>query len=351
MLIRNRSHKLAISLLAILIWTCGLFAQTAPQQYQRQDSARFRVFYMPDDAKVVRGLWETLHDHVPDVENRLGLALADTVAFVVTPTPQEWGRLAQGTPLWANGVAFAERGYAVLKSPRFGLAYGPLPVTAIHEYIHLLLHAGAPRAEIPRWLDEGLAQVLAGQMDYVDTEVLARAAAANRLHTLWQLEGLMGMSAPEARQGYAESAAAVQLLQKRYGLSGVTNLVHELRKGKRIDDVFPSTFGMPFSAFERGYEDYVKTNYRLTFLGDTQLWVSGAFIVLVFAAGFVMWWRRKKTLAKWQAEESRGPVEMGDVPPPPYVVNYTIIRNRLEDERTDESGDDRPPYDRPQAGN
>jgi hypothetical protein len=351
MLIRKLSHRYLLSLLLFLAAAAALWAAPPPQQYQRQDSADFRVFYMPEDAKVVRGLWETLHQRVPEVENRLGLALADSVAFIVTPNQQEWGRLAQGTPLWANGVAYAERGYAVLKSPRFGSQNGPLPVTAVHEYIHLLLHAGAPRAEIPRWLDEGLAQVLAGQMEYVDTEVLARAAAANRLHTLWQLEGLMGMSALDARQGYAEAAAAVQLLQTRFGISGVSNLVHELRKGKRIEDVFPSIFGQPFSAFENDYENYVKNNYRLTFLGDTQLWVSVIFIVLVFAAGIMVWLKRRRTLAKWSEEDNRSAVPMGDVPPPPYTVNYTIIRSRLEDERKDADEDDHPPYDRPQAGN
>ncbi len=336
MLIRSRYHRLrgrlAYVLLLVLVLSVPMHAQPRQHGYVEQDSGRFRIRYLPKDAGVVRELWHVLRTRIPVVEQDLGLSLADTVTFWIAPDEREWARLTQGTPLWANGLTYSERGIAILKSPSFGLRYGPFPTTAVHEYVHLLLHAGAPRAMIPRWLDEGLAQVLSGQYDYVETAVLARAAAVNRLHSLSQLENMLAMSGPEARQGYAESAVAVQLMQSRYGMSGLSNLVHELRTGRDFDESFAKIFGISTVSFESQYFAYVRSTYRLTLLGDTELWVSAAFVILILAAGTVAWRRRKRTLERWQDEESKS-----HGPPretwPPYTVNYEIIRSR-------QSGDD-----------
>jgi hypothetical protein len=350
-LIRKRSRRLFLTVLATaLLVTSSLFAQSRSAEYARQDSGRFRVFYFPPDAGVVHELWQTLQSRVPTVERSLGLGLADTVAFIIAPNEQEWSRLTSGAPLWANGLAYPDRGFAVLKSPRFGLPYGPFPTTAVHEYVHLLLHAGAPYAAFPRWLDEGLAEVLAGQFDYLDDALLGRAAFANRLHSFDGLDGLMGMSASDARQGYAESAVAVQLLQKKFGLAGVSNLVHDLRAGEPIDQAFPKIFGIGLGAFESEYRDYVKRNYRFAFLGDTELWTAGAFVFLFLVAGVAVWFRRRRTLARWEEEGHReGQTPTGDAP---YTINYTIVRSRLHEEGGEQKPEEpEPPHDNPLPGN
>lgn len=331
----------------ILFFALPALARTTEGPYFHQDSARFRVYYRAEDAKVVRGLWRTLREQTPIVEQRLGLSLMDTVSFVVAPTEKEWSRLTEGAPLWANGIAYPQRGMAIVKSPRFGLPYGPLPVTAVHEYVHLLLETGAPRAEWPRWLDEGLAQVLAGQLDYMDNAVLARAAAARRLHSFRQIEGLMAMSAPEARQAYAESAVAVQLLQNRFGISGVSNVVHQVRSGQPFDEVFVTVFGLSPGAFESEYLAYVQRTFRLSLISDTQVWVPVLFVVFVLAAGLAMWRRRKRVIERWREEEARGAATPGEPGPPPFTVNLTVVRGRIHSE---EDSDEEPPHDKPIPG-
>ena len=316
----------------------------------RQDSGRFRVWYCPEDAQVVRGLWRELRERIPLVEQQLQLALADTVTFVVTPSEKEWYRLTEGAPLWANGIAYAQRGVAVLKSPRFGLPYGPLPATAVHEYVHLLLEAGAHEADIPRWLNEGLAQVLAGQLDYMDDALLARAAAGGRLHSFSRIEGMMGMNALDARQAYAESAVAVQLLQSRFGMSGISNLVHELRAGSPYDESFRRIFAVSHGAFESEYTLYVQTHFRISFLGDVELWVSLTFVLLVGAAGVAVWLRRRRIVRRWREEDrrERGVPEGGTAPP--YTINYTIVRGRMHESEDDSPPDENLPDDRPVPG-
>ena len=86
-MIRNLCHSVFIA--AALLFAVPLRAQTAGK-YLEQDSARFRVFYYAKDAGVVRELWQTLRMRIPAVEQQLGLALTDTVAFVIAPDPRDW---------------------------------------------------------------------------------------------------------------------------------------------------------------------------------------------------------------------------------------------------------------------
>jgi len=348
-LTRNRCLR-ALCAVWFLALALPLGAQTRESDYLRQDSARFRVWYCPEDAQVVRGLWRELRERIPLVERQLQLALADTVTFVITPSEKEWYRLTAGAPLWANGIAYAERGVAVLKSPRFGLPYGPLPSTAVHEYVHLLLESGAREADIPRWLNEGLAQVLAGQLDYMDDALLARAAAAGRVHSFSRIEGMLSMNALDARQAYAESAVAVQLLQSRFGMSGISNLVHELRAGAPYDETFRRIFAVSPGAFESEYTLYVQNHFRISFLGDTELWVSVAFVLLVGAAGVAVYLRRRRTVRRWREEDQRERGVPAGTTPPPYTINYEIVRGRLHESEDDSPPDENLPHDRPVPG-
>jgi hypothetical protein len=201
-----------------------------------------------------------------------------------------------------------------------------------------LLESGADDAEIPKWLDEGLAQVLAGQMNYMDTATLGRAVASGRLLTLWQIEGMMGLPETGARLAYAESAIAVELLRERYGYSGISNLVHELRRGRREEEIFPVLFGMPLGAFESELFSHIRNTYGLTLVTDTELWISIAFVVALFLAGIAVWRRKRRKLREWDDESGASAGDAEREPSVPYTVNYTIVRSRGDDD--DENSND-----------
>jgi hypothetical protein len=319
-------------------------AQGRASEYLRQEAGRYRIVYCPEDAGVVTELFSSLAQSVPVVHAQLGMQLADTVTFVITPSRDEWARVTAGAPLWANGIAFPNREVAVLKSPRFGLPFGPLPQTAVHEYVHLLLTVGAPNAVYPRWFDEGIAQLIAGQISYMDIATLSRAVSARRVHRLSQLEGMLVMSEFEARQAYAEALVAVQLMQQRYGWSGIANLIHEVRKGTPFDEAMPRVLLTRQSTFEQDYAHTLAETYAHGWFTDTELWVSGAFVLLILVGGYAAWRRRRRTLERWRDEDHGEPRE-GEPGAPPYIINYEIIRQRKADESAGDAGAPADPTD------
>jgi hypothetical protein len=335
----------------ILILLCfaigNLFAQSRQSDYLRREFGKHTFVYCPEDSSLIEPLWNSLRTRIPIVEQQLRLSLSDSVRFIITPSEREWARLSQGSPLWANGIAYASQGVAVLKSPSFGIKYGgPLPVTALHEYVHLLLESGAPDANLPRWLNEGLAQLLASQIDYRDATLISRAVVSNRLHRLWRIEGMLGMSDSDARLAYAQSLLAVEWLRDKYGQSGLSNLVHELRAGKSEVDVFPAVFGMPVGAFESQLIASMQATYGGTsILTNVEFWVPLLFVVLVFLAGIARYLHRKRTVERWREEEI-GRTSPAD-PKVPYTINYTLIRKPFSQ---DDDENDKP-HDNPIPGN
>ncbi|MBK6766061.1 MAG: hypothetical protein IPG71_06965 [bacterium] len=316
------------------------------RDYLTRDYGRFAVTYCPEDSHFVDGLVRTLEQRLPNVCNRLGIHAPDSARFVITPSREEWRRVTAGSPLWANGVAYPERGVAVLKSPSFNVNGGPIGETAVHELVHLLLE---PRsgAGFPRWLDEGLAQFMAGQQEFNDVHVLARAATSGRLLGFWDIQGLMAFDDNLARQGYAQSLVAIEDLRQRFGDAGLANLVHEVRSGRDLEQAFLTLFGMPFGQFEREHLELLRERYGSQIWSDGELWISLLFVILVLAAGAFAFQRRRRTVERWRQE--RLPAYSAEPRDVPYTVNYTIIRERQlgEDDQLSEGAK----HDKPLPGN
>ncbi len=328
----------------LLVWGDGLASRAG--DYLTRDYGRFAVTYCPEDSALADRLVSQLERRLPVLLERLKLPAPDSARFVITPSAEEWGRVTAGSPLWANGIAYPAQGVAVLKSPRFNVNGGPFEETAVHEFVHLMLETGARGAGFPRWFDEGLAQFMAGQQEYYDLQVLSRAAASGRLMRFWDIQGLMSMNAADARQGYAQSLAAIEDLWNRFGDGGLANLISQVRTGKNFDDAFASLFGMPSGQFESQHLGLLRERYASKLWTDGELWISVLFAILVLAAGAVAYWRRQKTVERWRREHLAE--EMGEPRDVPYVVNYTLVRERRQEDDDPEEGN-RP--DRPLPGN
>jgi hypothetical protein len=294
-------------------------AQSSPGGYLQADSAQFRVVFHPQDAGTYRALWPQLQSGLERLQMSLGIPLQDTITYFITLNHEEWRRITGGIPDWSQGVSDPARRLTILKSPRFGDPMHPFYVTAVHELVHLLLHGDHPDVYIPRWLDEGLAQILSGESLQLQTSLISQAVLSNRIHSFYQIEMVMSMPAQEAHQAYAESVTAVDLLIKTYGWSGVRNYVAALETGLEPDQAFIKTFGIHLGEFEAQWFDYLRKTYRFTFFQNWEFYLGILFLPFLALAGFFAWRRRRKILQQWEVEERGYTIgsTSEDYPPPP----------------------------------
>jgi hypothetical protein len=113
----------------------------------------------------------------------------------------------------------------------------------VHEYAHAAIHDLA-RGRAPRWLHEGLAQVLEGTA----SDPILRAPAGL---TLAGVEALAGDPDPlRARAGYDIALWIVRDLLDRGGIEPVRELLARLGAGETMAEAMPRLYGLRLTELE-----------------------------------------------------------------------------------------------------
>ena len=166
-----------------------------------------------------------------------------------------------------------------------------LEKTMTHELCHLLLHHHIRKGNLPRWLDEGIAQWASGGM----TEILVRP---NRslLHKAVLGRGRISireLSKGFPREGeplflaYEMSRSFVEYIIQEFGIDGLLGALTRLKEGEPWEVGFEQAFSMPFDELEAGWQYHLKRRmtwftylsyhlYEILFAGGALLLVYGS---------------------------------------------------------------------------
>ena len=143
-------------------------------------------------------------------------------------------------PTWAAGAAQSATRRIVVGVSAEGRVQDRRR-TLHHELAHVMIHSAAGGADLPRWLDEGLARVLAGEHGIDDLRVLAQARLADRFLPLAALEKGFPDGSADAGLAYAQAGRAVSLMQDHE--DAIPRLLHLVRDGSPVDDALRQATG------------------------------------------------------------------------------------------------------------
>lgn len=147
--------------------------------------------------------------------------------------------------------------------------------TVIHEFVHLLVIETAPTADIPAWLNEGLATYLENQLgpDFgaglsAQREIFSKAdraksrLATNTLIPLARLVSQREWNTQTDRElselQYAEAYMAVRYITERFGNPSVGLILRELERSKSFETSFSAVTGTTPSAFEQAWIEWLR---------------------------------------------------------------------------------------------
>jgi hypothetical protein len=235
--------------------------------------------------------------------------------------------LGHPVPAWACGVAKGTQGLVVLDVE--SLARSPLGSTRgvlIHELVHLVLHERFVNAShgLPAWLEEGVAQVLAGTIHLGEDDVLDGALLSGTLLSIQQLEEGFPSDPMGARLAYAESESFVQYLETRMGGGRLGSLLDAFQEG----DVFVAldrATGESYGDLEKGWIEWLheRRSPILSFLRRMSWFGFGAVLVVL---AFLRRRRRDAALRRgWESTDppaSSPESESGDPEPPDHGTGH-----------------------------
>jgi hypothetical protein len=227
----------------------------------------------------------------------------ESTTIYVAATRAAFDSLAGGdAPEWAGGVAIPETRTIIIPAFAVGDApYEPV-VTLRHELAHVILNARLPHP-IPRWFDEGYAEIASGGWDGESAWQLRVAFVTGRAPPLDSLALGWPAGADRARLAYLLSATAVLHLERRDGEAGFRLLLDNWRRDGSLDAAVRTTYGLTMGQLEDEWRASVKRDYGwLQALSSTS-----AVWMLTLAVLFIAWLPRRKRnrakLAEMRAEE------------------------------------------------
>jgi hypothetical protein len=208
-----------------------------------------------------------------------------------------------GAAEWAGGVAIPALRTIVL--PAYAAAHvqeDDRGITLRHEVAHLVLNQRLP-GRVPRWFDEGYAQVASGGWDVESAWQLRLAFVTGGAPPLDSLELDWPGGERDARLAYLLSATAVDYLRRRGGDRGLALLFASWRDQPDFEAALRATYGITLGQFEDDWRHDVRTRYGwLALLSNMAvIWLVAA--VLVLAAWLPRRRRNRRKLAGMDAEE------------------------------------------------
>lgn len=259
------------------------------------------MHYHPDDARNVDHIVQVISDSYELTTQNLGISFTGKLDIYLAHNGGEFGNLTgwQLKP-WVQGVAYPGDNKIVLKSPRWSGSQVDLGRAAVHEFVHILL--GNEIGRIPRWLNEGLAVMLSGEI-YFDDKALVSASMRGKFLSFDQIEKMMSFNKVNAALGYQQSLSATQYFVSEFGWLTVQRLLSNIKSGMDFDEAFFQATGLYVWEFELEWEQNRGKMHKLTFLKDLDHYLSFVFGPLVLLAGLLLWLRRRRIKRRWAMEE------------------------------------------------
>lgn len=186
---------------------------------------------------------------------------------------------------WVVGQAYPRIATCLVLIPEDGSSAIEMRRVLPHEISHLLI--GELAAELPRWLDEGLATDNEGIHDPRAGTALADAAREGRLLSFEQLCTHFPADPQQAALAYAQSGDLVAFIRARYNSDSLQRLVAAYRETPDCEAGLRSALGLTLGQLQAEWESSLPE--RQPDLGNTlqvsapwlALWLGGGLAVLL----------------------------------------------------------------------
>ena len=248
------------------------------------------------------------------------VSVPESTTVILAPDPRAFAAATGGDAQeWAGGVAIpALRRIVLPVYPAARVRDDDRGTILRHEIAHLVV-AARMGTRVPRWFDEGYAEVASGGWDVESAWQLRLALASGAVPPVDSLALDWPGGERDARLAYLLSATAVDYLRRRGGERGMALLFANARREGDFEAALRTTYGITLGQLEDEWRGDVRSRYGWLAL------LSNAAIVWLFATALVLaaWIPRRRRdrrrLRAMEAEERMLPPPRAlrrRVPPP-----------------------------------
>jgi len=211
-------------------------------------------------------------------------------------------------------VAFAvpARGWIVIDNSRVRADPFRLEPTLAHELVHLLLHRHIPDENLPRWLDEGVAQWASGGTAEIALMEdagprLRQAVLLGRWVPFRDLAADFPPSDPALSLAYEQSRSLVDYIVRRYETGALLRILGGLKAGHTIDAAVDEALPVSLAVLEADWRDGLKRRVTwVSFLSNRLPLLLFVLAAVLTILGFVRLWIRRRNYKDPDTDEFHG---------------------------------------------
>ena len=212
--------------------------------WQSLTEGKVVLYWYDADQTFGQGLLSSAVESLARLEENVGVELEKPVKIVVYQSKADM----QGA-LTSQGAVFEEQiiTLGVVVAPDTVLLLGThqdVDVTIAHELTHVVVGLATenPYADIPAWLDEGLAMYNEGKLRSGNAQALEAGIRQNRLLSVRSLTAPTG-NPDEINLFYGEVYSVVDFLLQTYGREKMSGLLKVFKEGSLTDDALMKVYG------------------------------------------------------------------------------------------------------------
>jgi len=162
-----------------------------------------------------------------------------------------------------------------------------IEVTLKHELCHLLLHHYINRKNLPRWLDEGIAQWVCGGIAEIIVDQkkssLDKVVLTGKQIRIRALAKGFPRDKDALMLAYEESKSLVEYMITTFGHDKILMILNSLRDGDDVDAAVSKSLSIDFGELERRWHHHLKK--RITWI---VYFIHHLYEILFFLAGLIL---------------------------------------------------------------
>jgi hypothetical protein len=281
------SVRLLSLLLAVLVAALAPSIATAEAPdgagWEELRQAPFTFHFQHKDERLARALARLSDETADAIGDATGLPVPRHIDVILAPDAGTFASVQPSPPpSWAAGTAWSERSEIYLRTrlPRSGP--NRLDQVFAHEVVHIVLGRAWTHGHPPRWLNEGLAKYLAGELEPGDHALLSRQALGGGLLPLETFTTRWPARASQARLAYVQSVDFVSFLA-RQGEDVLPTVVQEMAGGAALDAALLTATGEELGPLEERWRSRITVWHGLVpLLGSSgTVWGFGAILFVI----------------------------------------------------------------------
>ena len=247
--------KFFLLLLPILTLTQPVF----PQQPGYLEGNEVIIVFDYQLKKVAEGIQKFYPQIRLEIKNKIGWELSYKPRIILFKDGTAFQRAVNNPYIIAYALPASE--LMVIDNSKMNINPFKLETTIKHELCHLILHDHIETVNLPRWLDEGIAQWVCGGIDEVifreRGSLLDSAVLSDRLIPLRTLQANFPRDKNSLLLAYEQSKDIVEYIIKKHREQGLQNLLKRLKNGHPIEEAIKDEFSISFPDVEAEWRNHL----------------------------------------------------------------------------------------------